>query len=83
MPKSLLMAFVCAALIVTPALGSEKGKKAAAKKKAEVGASCKAPAVGMCAACNIVCRPGETAVCTPGFVTGDACHPQPSCRCSR
>ena len=83
MPKSLLVAFVCAALMSAPALGSEKQKKGASKKKAETGASCKAPAVGTCAACNILCRPGETAICAPGLVTGDVCHPQPSCRCTR
>jgi hypothetical protein len=37
--------------------------------------------VGTCAACNIVCRPGETATCAPGMVTGDVCHTQPGCRC--
>jgi hypothetical protein len=37
--------------------------------------------VGTCAACTIVCRTGETATCAPGMVTGDVCHPQPSCRC--
>ena len=81
MPKSLLLGLVCAVLMSAPALGSEKQRKSAAKKKVEAGASCKVPAVGTCAACNIVCRPGETATCAPGVVSGDVCHTQPGCRC--
>ena len=68
-------------LASAPAGASEKKK--AEKKKVETGASCKAPAVGPCAACNITCRPAETATCGSGQVFGDACHIQPSCRCTR
>jgi len=85
MPKSLVMALICAVLLPAPALGAEKHKKAESKKKqkVEAGASCRAPAVGTCAACNIVCRAGETAICAPGVVFTDVCHPQPSCRCTK
>lgn len=82
MKMRLLIAMVVVSLGSAPALGGEKKKKAE-KQKVETGASCKAPAVGTCAACNIVCRPRETAICAPGLVTGDVCHPQPNCRCTR
>jgi hypothetical protein len=38
--------------------------------------------VGACASCAITCRPGETASCGPGQVSGDVCHIQPSCKCT-
>ena len=79
--ESLLIALLSGVLIASPAIASEKKKGAG--KKAEMGAACKAPAVGTCAACSITCRPGETATCAPGVTAGDACHIQPSCRCSK
>jgi hypothetical protein len=80
--RSLVVALLTGVLIVNPALASEKKKKASAKKeKMEAGASCKAPAVGLCAACTITCPPATTASCTSGVMAGDVCHIQPSCRC--
>ena len=82
MTRRLSVALVAVALLSAPALGSEKRTKSE-KKKTETGASCKAPAVGTCAACSISCRPGETAICQGGLTAGDMCHTQPSCKCSR
>ena len=83
-----LMVLVLAALFLStaPAAAEEHGRKktAAAKKakdKKDTGASCKAPAVGACASCAITCRPGETAACGPGMVSGDLCARPPSCTC--
>ena len=73
--------FLAALLVSAPALGTEKKK--AKKEKVEMGASCKAPSVGRCAACSITCRPGETATCAGGVVVGEVCHTQPSCRCGK
>ncbi len=84
MKKPLLIALLSGLLVSTPGFGDDKPRKAsAAKKKAETGASCKAPSVGTCAACNIMCRAGEAAHCAPGTLSGDVCHTQPSCKCSR
>lgn len=84
MKKPLLIALLAGLLFSLPGFAEEKHRKAsAAKKKVETGASCKAPAVGTCAACNIMCRPGETAHCAPGTLSADVCHIQPSCKCTR
>jgi len=82
MTKPLWVAVIAICLGSAPGLAAEKKKKPE-KKKVETGASCKAPAVGPCAACNITCRPGESATCSPGVVAGDVCHIQPACRCTR
>ena len=82
MAKSHWIVFLAALSICSPSIASDKAKKKS-KAKVETGASCKAPAVGACAACSISCRPGETAVCAPGQTMGDACHLQPSCKCTR
>ena len=82
MAKSYWIALLTALLVANPSMASEKAKKKA-KAKVETGASCKAPAVGACAACSISCRPAETAVCAPGQTMGDVCHVQPSCKCTR
>ena len=79
--KPLLIAFMTALLACSPALAAEKKKPKA--KKPETGASCKAPAVGRCAACNITCPPGEVATCSSGAMAGNVCHTQPSCRCGQ
>ena len=84
MVKSLLVAALSALLACTPAPAAEKKKDAQRKKeKVETGASCKAPAIGRCAACSITCRPGESAQCSGGVMAGDVCHTQPACRCSK
>ena len=83
MAKSLLIAVLAAFLVCGPAMAHDKAKKRASKAKIEVGASCKAPAVGTCAACSIACRPGETAIFGGGQVAGDMCHLQPSCKCTK
>ena len=83
MLKRLFAALLSASLVAAPAVAAEKKKEPAAARKKIEGASCKAPAVGPCAACNITCRPGETATCAPGQVFSDLCHAQPSCRCAR
>lgn len=84
MKKPLLIALFAGLLVSPPGFAEDKQRKAsAAKKKVEAGASCKAPAVGSCAACNITCRPGEAAHCAPGTLSGDVCHAQPSCKCTR
>jgi hypothetical protein len=84
MKKPLLIAMLAGLLVAAPGLAEDKHRKAShAKKKVETGASCKAPAVGTCAACNITCRTGEAAHCAPGTLSGDVCHIQPSCKCSR
>ena len=80
MKHSLILALV-AALAAAPALGADKKKSK--PKKPETGTSCKAPAVGRCAACSITCPPGETATCSSGQAIGDICHAQPSCRCTK
>lgn len=82
MTKSHAIAVLAAFLVCSPSWGYEKTKKKT-KTKIETGASCKAPAVGPCAACTITCRPGESATCAPGQVAMDACHIQPSCKCTR
>ena len=74
--------FLAALLASAPALATEK-TKTAKKEKVEIGASCKAPSVGRCAACSITCRPGETATCSGGIVVSDVCHTQPSCKCGK
>jgi hypothetical protein len=88
MMRSLIIAVVAALLVAgNPASAEEHTRKRAhaAKKdkdkKAETGASCKAPAVGACASCAITCRPGETATCGPGMTSGDLCARPPSCTC--
>lgn len=83
MMKLLLITLLSGLLVSSPGFADDKSRKALAKKKVETGASCKAPAVGTCAACNIACRPGEAAHCAPGVVAGDVCHTQPSCKCTR
>ena len=83
MRMTVLTALFAVMLVCAPVYGVEKSRKSAAKKKVETGAMCKAPAVGPCAACSITCRPGETATCASGQAFGDACHIQPSCKCSR
>jgi hypothetical protein len=86
--RSLLALIVVAVLSSGNAAGAEehtrKKTHSAAKKdkdKKETGASCKAPAVGGCASCAITCRPGETATCGPGQVSGDLCARPPACAC--
>ena len=79
--RRLVVALLTSLLIANPAFASEKKKTAAKKEKAEAGASCKAPAVGVCAACSITCPPAATASCTSGVMAGGVCHIQPSCRC--
>ena len=59
MTRSQLAVLLTAFVMCSPSMAYEKAKKKAAKAKTEVGASCKAPAVGTCAACSITCRPGE------------------------
>lgn len=86
MIKALLIASIWALLASGPAAAHELARKhthASKKEKAkpESGASCRAPAVVACAACNITCRPGEAATCVGGQVSGDQCVVQPSCRC--
>ena len=87
MLKRMTIACVAAMLACPPAYAQEhstrkKSHASAAKKKTDTGASCKAPAVGVCASCAIVCRPGETASCAPGQVSADMCITQPACRCT-
>ena len=82
MKKSLVLALLAAALVANPALAAQK-KKTEDKKKEDTGASCKAPAIGRCAACSITCPPFETAICASGQPTADVCHLQPVCRCER
>jgi hypothetical protein len=62
---------------------TKKARAAAHKKEKakDLGASCKAPAVGACASCAITCRPGETATCGPGMVSVELCARPPSCAC--
>lgn len=86
--RALFVAAVAALLVVSnPALSTESSRKkahAAEKKekdKKDTGASCKAPAVGACASCAITCRPGETAMCGPGMVSGELCARPPNCVC--
>ena len=81
MTKLLLIALLSAALVAPSASAAEKKKSK--PKKPETGASCKAPAIGRCAACSITCPPGETATCSGGQALGEACHAQPSCRGSK
>ena len=81
MMKSYWVAAMAACLMCGPSIAYEKSKKKTAKK-VETGASCKAPAVGPCAACSITCRPGESATCAPGQIAMDACHIQPACKCT-
>ena len=81
MIKSLWVALLGAALVAAPVAAGEKRKSA--KKKVEAGASCKAPAVGRCAACSITCQVGETAHCGGGLPAADMCHTQPVCKCSK
>lgn len=83
MTKSIVIAFLAALLMSGHAPAVEKKKRADTKQKAEVGASCKAPAVGACASCSITCPVGQTATCAGGQVAGNVCHVQPSCKCSR
>ena len=80
MKSSLVLALLAAALASNPALAAEKK---ATKKKPETGTSCKAPAIGRCAACSITCPPAETAMCSPGQAVAEACHVQPSCKCTK
>lgn len=79
MTPRLYTAILAALLAFGPASAAEKKSKA--KKKVETGASCKAPAVGRCAACSITCQTGETAACGGGVAAADLCHTQPVCRC--
>ena len=82
----LLIAALAALLAWAPVSAQEHSRKksqsSTANKKAETGASCKAPAVGVCASCAITCRPAETATCAPGQVSADMCITQPACKCS-
>jgi hypothetical protein len=82
MTKAHLVVMIAAVLVCSPSIATEKARKKGAKAKVEVGASCKVPAVGPCAACSITCRPGESVTCAPGQIAMDACHIQPSCKCS-
>lgn len=59
----------------------KKKKEKEVKQKVEVGASCKAPAIGPCGSCGVTCVPGEAARCVTGQAAGNLCHVQPSCRC--
>ena len=84
----LMAAFAALLAIGNPVYAEEHGRKktTAAKKdkdksRKDAGASCKAPAVGGCASCAITCRPGETAACGPGMVSGDLCARPPTCTC--
>ena len=83
--RTLFVAAFAAFLAVSgPASADHHTKKAKAEAKKEKkveGASCKTPAVGACASCAITCRPGETATCGPGIVSGDLCARPPSCTC--
>ena len=79
--KAVTAVLIALFLAASPALAAEKKKPKA--KKPETGASCKAPAVGRCAACNITCPPGEAATCSSGTMAGNVCHIQPSCRCGQ
>lgn len=81
MTKALWIALLTAAFAINPAAAGER--KSAAKKRVEPGASCKAPAVGRCAACNITCQPGESAQCGGGEAAADRCHTQPVCKCTK
>lgn len=76
------LVLVVASFAAAPAPAADK-KKASEKQKVENGPSCKAPAVGTCAACSITCRVAETATCSGGVQVADVCHAQPSCRCSK
>ena len=90
MIRYLVIAVVAASLVPTPVSADEHSRRKAAvaakknkdkDRKAESGASCKAPAVGSCASCAITCRPGETATCGPGMLSGDLCARPPTCTC--
>jgi len=84
MIKSLLVASLAVLLACAPVAAQDQARKkshAVKKAKAEVGPSCKAPAVATCAACSITCRSGEAATCAGGQVSGDLCTTQPACRC--
>lgn len=81
MIRTLWIAVLAAAFAISPAAAGEK--RSAARKKAETGASCKAPAVGRCAACNITCQVGESAQCGGGVAAADRCHTQPVCKCTK
>ena len=83
MGKSIAIVLLAALLVSGHASAVEKKKRADTKQKTEVGASCKAPAVGVCASCSVTCPVGQTATCTGGRVAGNVCHVQPSCKCSR
>jgi len=80
MGKHLLIACIATLLASNPAMAHD-GKKKPKAKKPETGASCKAPAVGRCAACSITCAPGEAATCSSGVMVSNVCHTQPSCKC--
>ena len=77
--KSVLTVLLALFLASSPALAHDKKKPKA--KKPETGASCKAPAVGRCAACSITCAPGEAVTCSSGVMVSNVCHTQPSCKC--
>ena len=84
--RSLFIAAFAAFLVVSgpaPAEDHNRKKTHSTKKedKKDTGASCKAPAVGACASCAITCRPGESATCGPGMVSGELCARPPSCIC--
>lgn len=79
--KLMLTVLLALSLASGPALAQDRKKTKAKSKKPEIGASCKAPSVGRCAACSITCPPGEAASCSPGAMAGNVCHTQPSCRC--
>ena len=82
MTKPLLGVFLAVFLAAGPAAAHDTKKKPKPKTP-ETGASCKAPAVGRCAACSITCPPGETATCSPGAMLNNVCHTQPACKCGR
>ena len=81
--RSLVLLCLLSVVTATGAASERESKGKSKPSKVETGVSCKVPAVGLCAACTIVCRPGESVVCAAGVTLGEVCHTQPSCRCTR
>jgi len=80
------IAALVASLALNPAFAQESARKKKKEKevkqqKAQVGASCKAPAIGPCGSCGVTCAPSEVARCVTGQGAGSLCHIQPACRC--
>ena len=85
MRSMIVLAVAALFLAGNPAAAEDHSRKkthsAKKEEKKDTGASCKAPAVGACSSCAITCRPGETATCGPGMLSGDQCARPPACTC--